>query len=348
MTAAELPAPVSRRARPPAGLDLNESCYPPLPAVAAVLRDECAIAHRYPEFFPDSTRRQVAGHLAVRPEQVVIGAGATGVVGMCFALARAAIDQPGPQPVSVVSASPTFDGYPIVAEMSGLRFVGVALRRGAVDLESMAHAVGPDTGVVVVCSPHNPTGSVLDVSAITEFVAALPPHVIAILDEAYIEFSEHPTDPAYLVGRHPNLVVIRTFSKAYGLAGLRVGYGVAQADLARRLRAFEVPFGICAPAIAAVPVALAAQRELMQRVWAMRTERQILARRLRRYGARPLHSDANFLFVPGREGVALGSLLITSGIPVKVCGAHGVRITVGSRADTDRIVAALRGLTDAV
>ncbi|NMO05231.1 aminotransferase class I/II-fold pyridoxal phosphate-dependent enzyme [Gordonia sp. TBRC 11910] len=322
-------------------LDLNELAYQPLPAISAVLRAQAAQAHRYPEFRPDQTRAVIAEHHGVARSQVTVGAGATGVA--LAALQSCRRDAGRIAHPSMVTALPTFDGYPILARMVGLRLDGVRLTpNGSVDLTALFDAVGPSTVAVVVCSPHNPTGAVVDETLLHEFIEALPDRVTVVLDEAYVEFSQRPPDLYRLIGRHERVLVLRTFSKAYGLAGLRVGYGLGAPDLVARVADFEVPFAVGSAASAAVPVALSSQLDLRHRVAAMRAERDRLAARLASIGVATLPSEGNFLFLPGAAGTDIGRVLAGCGVVVKQCGTHGVRITVGDRASTDYVVDALR------
>lgn len=345
------PSAASPTASPPAmstrahvvRLDLNESAYPPLPSVAEVLREQVARTNLYPEFLPHSTRRAVARHLGVDDSMVSVGPGATGVALQTLHAAvrngaRRGVDTP-----ELVTATPTFDGFPILADMAGLRMRGIPLdARGQVDLTAIHSAIGSNTVAVIICSPHNPTGAVVDEDVLVSFLNALPPHLTVIIDEAYIEFSTAAPDLAGLLHAHLGTVVLRTFSKAYGLAALRVGYGVGNARVMAEVQRLEVPFAVGAPAQAAVPVALAAHTELAQRVTAMRTQRTRLAQQLHELGAETLTSEANFVYLQGDDGIALGSLLTTSGIPVKQVRGHGARVTVGDGCTTEHVLAALR------
>lgn len=251
-------------------LDLNESAYPPLTSVAAALQNEIVDTHRYPDFLPDRTRGQIACHLGVVPERVTVGAGAAGVALAALQCAARQAAEAGVATPALLTSTPTFDGYPILARMVGMRFDAVDLADdGAVDLDRLLAAITPETVVVVICSPHNPTGSVVDAGDLNRFLGAVPPHVITIVDEAYVEFGETTPDLHRLI-RNPRVVVLRTFSKAYGLAALRVGYGIGPTELITDLRAHEVPFAVGRAAMAAVPVALDAELELAQRVRSMR------------------------------------------------------------------------------
>ncbi|MGV9710860.1 pyridoxal phosphate-dependent aminotransferase [Gordonia sp. NPDC003424] len=323
-------------------LDLNESAYPPLPAVAAVLRAGIPETNRYPDFLPDRTRGHIADHLGLAPECVTVGAGATGVaLSTLQAVARRAAER-GIATPAMVTATPTFDGYPILADMVGLRIDAVPLdAEGGVDLDAMLAAVTTETVVAVLCSPHNPTGSVIGERALRDFLDAVPEHVTVLLDQAYVEFSDSPPDLHRIIGTWDNVLVLRTFSKAYGLAALRVGYGIG-GGIAAQLRRFEVPFAVGPAAMAAVPVALSANNQLAQRVATTRSERARMAALLDSIGCPVLPSQGNFLFLPGRDGVAIGRLLRSCGVATKECGDAGTRITIGDRATTDRVLASLR------
>src|ERR1700704_3586332 len=198
----------------PLALSLNENPFPPLPSVRSALAASLDTANRYPEFLPERLRSLIAGRVGVRDDQVVIGAGATGVVLQVLH----AVTSPGD---TMVMTSPTFDGYPIFAQMARLRSVTVALdRHGHHDLDAMADAAAR-ARVVVLCRPHNPTGTIEPAAEIEGFLRRVPSDTVVVLDEAYVEFlaPEHRIDAPALVARYPNVVVLRTFSKAYGLAG---------------------------------------------------------------------------------------------------------------------------------
>src|SRR5690348_16669736 len=222
----------------PVALSLNENPFPPLPAVRAALIGSIDAANRYPEFLPERLRSLIAGRVGVRYEQVVIGAGATGVILQVLL----AVTSPGDK---IVLTSPTFDGYPIFAQMARLETVTVGLdAHGHHDLPAMADAAA-GARVVVVCRPHNPTGTCEAAADIERFLRRVPSDTVVLLDEAYVEFvaPEYRIDGPALVRRFPNVVVLRTFSKAYGLAGLRVGYGFGAPELTRKLWTMQLPFG---------------------------------------------------------------------------------------------------------
>ena len=221
----------------PLALSLNENPFPPLPAVRSALIEAVDAANRYPEFLPERLRSLIAGRVGVRDEQVVIGVGATGVILQVLL----AVTSPGEK---MVMTSPTFDGYPIFAQMARLESVTVALdAHGHHDLDAMADAAA-DARVVVVCRPHNPTGTIEPTADIERFLERVPSDTVVLLDEAYVEFLSpaYRIDAPALVERYPNVVVLRTFSKAYGLAGLRVGYAAGHPELITAMDKAYVPF----------------------------------------------------------------------------------------------------------
>ncbi|GAA4388540.1 pyridoxal phosphate-dependent aminotransferase [Tsukamurella soli] len=321
--------------RPSIRLALNESSYGPTPTVARALRSWAATANRYPGFRTDRLRAAIAVHAGMPADWVAVGAGATGVLDQLFQAAT-----PGDE---IVGATPTFDGYPLLAAARGLRYRGIRVGSdGGVDLDSLAAGVTPSTFAVIVCSPHNPTGSVVDAAALARFVAAIPEHVRVILDEAYLEFAEAASGPdplrsGVLAATHPNLVVVRSFSKAFGLAGLRVGYAFGAGRPIEEIRAVELPFAVGAAAEVAVPVALAAVAETRRRVARIVADRERLAAGLREVGLPPLKSHANFLYLPTHDPVALTERFAQGGIAVKACAA-GVRMSIGSTAETDAVL----------
>jgi histidinol-phosphate aminotransferase len=319
----------------PFALSLNENPFPPLPSVRSALVASLDTANRYPEFLPERLRSLIAGHAGVCDDQVVIGAGATGVVVQVLH----AVTSPGD---TIVMTSPTFDGYPIFAQMARLRSVTVALDgHGHHDLDAMADAAR-NARVVVLCRPHNPTGTIESADDVERFLRSVRSDTVVVLDEAYVEFlaPEHRVDTPSLLDRYPNIVVLRTFSKAYGLAGLRVGYGVCAPELARRVWTMQLPFGIGSTALVGVAASYDAEVELQQRIRAIGAEGRYLRTRLRTMGIYCTDSHANFVYLPGRarpwRDVFAGTRL-----RVRTYADGGVRITVGNRASSRAVLAAV-------
>lgn len=319
----------------PMALSLNENPFPPLPSVRSALIASIEAANRYPEYLPERLRSLVAARIGVRDEQVVIGAGATGVIMQVLH----AVTSPGD---TMVMASPTFDGYPVFAQMARLKSVTVALdAHGHHDLDALAFAAA-DARVVVLCRPHNPTGTVATAVDLERFLRRVRRDTVVLLDEAYVEFlpPEFRIDTVAVVARHPNIVVLRTFSKAYGLAGLRIGYGFCAPALARRLWTMQVPFGVAITALVAVAASFDAEAELRQRIRTITCERRYLRMRLRSMGVYSTESNANFVYLP-ECGLCWQEAFDTIGMRVRHYADGGVRITVGDRKSTRAVVAAV-------
>ena len=319
----------------PLALSLNENPFPPLPAVRSALIASIDAANRYPEFVPERLRSLIAGRIGVRNEQVVIGVGATGVILQVLH----ALTSPGD---TMVMTSPTFDGYPIFAQMARLISVTIPLdRHGHHDLDAMADAAS-GARVVVVCRPHNPTGTVEPAADIERFLHRVPSDTVVLLDEAYVEFlaPDYRIDTPALVERFPNVVVLRTFSKAYGLAGLRIGYGLCAPDLGRKLWTMQLPFGIGITSLVAVAASYDAENQLRQRIRMICSERRYLRMRMRSMGVYSTDGHANFVYLPGC-GQPWREVFDGSGVQVRNYADGGTRITVGNRQSTRAVLTAM-------
>ena len=329
------PVPLLPASVDPLALSLNENPFPPLPAVHSALAESINVANRYPDFLPERLRDLIAAHVGVLGEQVVVGAGATGVA---LQVVRT-VTSPGDR---IVLSTPTFDGYPIIARMAGLTTVTVPLdQHGRHDLDAMADAARL-ARVVVVCRPHNPTGTVEAATDLQRFLQRIPEDTVVVLDEAYVEFvaEPHRIDAVALVGRHRNVVVLRTFSKAYGLAGLRVGYGFCAPELGRRLWAMQLPFGMGITGLVAVSASYAAEDELRQRIQLIAGERRYLQMRLRSAGVHTPEAHANFVYLPAC-GRPWREVFDDAGLHVRHYDDGAVRITLGGRRSTRSVLAAV-------
>ena len=316
----------------PLALSLNENPFPPLPAVRSALIESIDAANRYPEYLPERLRSLIAGRVGVRDEQVVIGAGATGVILQVLF----AVTDPGEK---IVMSSPTFDGYPIFAQMAKLRSVTVPLdRHGHHDLDAMADAAA-GARVVVLCRPHNPTGTIEPADDVERFLQRVPSDTVVLLDEAYVEFlsPEQRIDAPALVARYPNVVVLRTFSKAYGLAGLRIGYGFCAPDLARRLWTMQLPFGMGVTGLVAVAASYDSEAELRQRIRVISAEGRYLRARLAAMGVYSTDTHANFVYLPA-AGRPWREVFAGTGLLVRGYADGGVRISVGNRQSSRAVL----------
>jgi histidinol-phosphate aminotransferase len=327
---ASLPQPVD-----PHALSLNESPFPPLPAVRSALTHSLDGANRYPEFLPGQLPRMIADRIGVQDDQVVVGAGASGVAMQVLQ----AVTRPGDR---IVMSTPTFDGYPIFAKMARLRPVTVPLDQyGYQDLVGMAEAAA-EAKVVVLCRPHNPTGTLEAVFALEWFLQQIPSDTIVLLDEAYIEFvaARYRVDGPELVRRFPNVVVLRTFSKAYGLAGLRIGYGFAAPELAATVSALQLPFGMSNLAVAAVAASYDAEAQLAQRIRRITSERNNVRLRLMAMGVYSMDSHANFVYLPIARR-PWREVFADAGLRVRCYDDGGARISVGDQSSTLAVLSAV-------
>jgi histidinol-phosphate aminotransferase len=319
----------------PLALSLNESPLPPLPAVRSALVDSIGAANRYPEFLPERLRSLIARHIGVDDNQVILGAGSTGVALQILH----AVTQPGDR---IVLTGPTFDGFPIMAQMTRLQQVTVPLDgHGHQDLGAIAEACC-DARVVVLCRPHNPTGTIEAAEDIEKFLLRVPSDTVVLLDEAYVEFvaPEYRLDAVEVVRRFPNVVVLRTFSKAYGLAGLRIGYGFGAPELVDQLWSMQLPFGISITSSVAVAASYGAEVQLQQRVRRIVDERRILTRRLRSMGLYTTDGHANFVYLP--DGVSHWPDNFRGALPRVRCYPDGaMRITVGGPESTRAVMGAI-------
>ncbi|HYN30155.1 MAG TPA: histidinol-phosphate transaminase [Dermatophilaceae bacterium] len=329
-----------RPAQAPAGLTAyklssNENPYPPLPSVLEVVRDAAAHVNRYPDMAVTALTAALAAHLGVPAARVVTGPGSVGVLGQILT----ATCEPGDE---VVFAWRSFEAYPILTRLTGAAPVMVPLAAGARhDLDAMADAVTDRTRVVLVCSPNNPTGPAVRAEEVDRLLARVPEDVLVVLDEAYLEFvtATDAPDALALHHRHPNVVVLRTFSKAYGLAGLRVGYAVAHEPVAEALRKTAIPFGVNSLAQAAGIASLQAGPELEVRVKDLLAERERVAAALADQGWDLPESQANFVWFPlGERSAEFAAACELAGLSVRPYGTDGVRVTIGEREANDRVL----------
>ncbi|GLY32718.1 histidinol-phosphate transaminase [Kineosporia sp. NBRC 101731] len=323
-----------------AALASNESHFDPLPSVQARVLDAAHRVHRYPDLSCLALRERIAAEFGLTgADEVVAGPGSVGVLQQVL---QAVLD-PGDE---VVHAWRSFEAYPILIAIAGGVSVPVPLTPDEHhDLPAMLAAIGPATRAVLLCSPNNPTGVAISHRELTAFLDAVPAHVLVVLDEAYIEFVTGPdrADALAAYRRHPNLCVLRTFSKAYGLAGLRVGYAIAQTELAEGARRTAIPFGVTALAQDAAIASLDARDEISHRVAEVVTERAYLAAGLRSQGRHVPDSAANFVWLRLDDDAVRRTVeaLAAADILVRAYPGDGIRITVADRATSDRVLAAL-------
>ncbi|MEV0186449.1 histidinol-phosphate transaminase [Streptomyces sp. NPDC050625] len=334
---AELPAYVPGRKLPGAVvLSSNESPYGLLPGVAGRLAALAGGVSRYPDMSAAGLVRAIAEHHGVEPERITVGAGSSEV---CGQLLHSVLDRPGDE---VVFGWRSFEAYPILTAVAGGTAVKVPLRDHALDLDAMAAAVTGRTRLVLVCNPNNPTSTGIGERALRDFVDRVPEDVLVVVDEAYREYADPALvpDALSLLGDRPNVVVLRTFSKAYGLAGLRAGYCVAPEEIVAHVRKTQVPFSVSALAQEAAVVALGERAEVARRAALTAVERARMTRRLRALGFEVPDSRANFVWLPLADETASFALHCLEGrVVVRPFPGEGVRVTVGLPEENDALLA---------
>jgi histidinol-phosphate aminotransferase len=324
----------------------NESCFGPLPEVVEAAHGALTEANRYPDPSYSRLRTALSDRYGVPRGRIALGNGSCDIL----LAAGEALLEPGSE---MVHASPSFSVYSHLAAASGARAIEVPLDdQERHDLEAMAREVTVATRLVLICNPNNPTSTAVDLAQVEALLEAVPAHVCVVLDEAYIEFSLAVGDPeasVELLSRHPNLVLLRTFSKVYGLAGLRVGYALCGADSFRTaVDQVRQPFYLGAAAQAAAVEALVHQDEVERRVTRTISARLALEEGARALGLWVAESDANFVWVAlpedSEEATVVGQLA-ERGVIVRAGAALGrerrLRVTVGTEAENERFIKAL-------
>ncbi|MFZ0322667.1 MAG: histidinol-phosphate transaminase [Actinomycetes bacterium] len=317
-------------------LSSNENPFPPLPSVVAAIVDAAVSVNRYPDFAASRLVEALALRHGVGTDRIALGTGSVAVLGQAIQICA----EPGDE---VVFAWRSFEAYPILTRLAGATPVMVPLRPDEThDLPAMLAALTERTRAVVVCTPNNPTGAVVTGAQLVRFVDQVPDDVLVVIDEAYVEFVRRDDcpDALTLLADRPNVVVLRTFSKAYGLAGLRIGYAVASERVATSLRKAAVPFGVTALAERAALASLDAEAELLRRVGLVVGERTRVVRLLREGGCDVLESQGNFVWLRlGERSGAFADACQDAGVVVRAFGNEGVRVTVGEPTANDRFVA---------
>lgn len=332
-----LPAYVPGKRMPDAvKLSSNESAHPPLPSITQAIAESAAQSHRYPDMGAIELRKKLAAKLGLADENsVTVG---TGSSALCQQLVTITC-QPGDE---VIFPWRSFEAYPIFTQVTGATAVPVPLRELRNDLPAMADAITERTRLIFVCNPNNPTGTTITDQEFREFMDRVPADVVVALDEAYVEYNTADNTPlaTEAVQQYPNVIGLRTFSKAYGLAGVRVGYAFGNPDIITTLGKVAIPFSVSAVAQEAALAALepAATDELNERVTETNQQRDRLADEL---GLTP--SFANFVWIPAESlhdsPQEVAAQLAESGVLVRAFD-EGLRITATTAEETDALLAA--------
>ncbi len=338
--------PAYRAGRPPSGglaqsykLSSNENPYPPLPGVIERATEAVRTMNRYPDMGVSALHAAIAKRYDIEVERVASGAGSVAVLYHLLQASCAGGDE-------VIYAWRSFEAYPIAVGLTGAADVQVPLRPDARhDLPGMLAAVTDRTKVAVVCSPNNPTGPSVHRAELEAFLDAVPGHVLVAIDEAYGEFVTDPDTPDALevaAGRD-NVVVLRTFSKAYGLAGLRVGYALGPAPVAEAIRKCALPFGVSTIAQAAAVASLDVEAALFERVRSLVVERSRVHAGLTDQGWAVPDAQGNFVWLAlGEHSTAFAATCEEVGVSVRPFAGDGVRVTVGEPEANDLFLGAAK------
>ncbi len=326
-----------------AQLASNESPFSPHPRVVDAIRAAATAMNRYPDPGATLLRRRIAERYETEPGHVAVGNGSCEIL----LAAAEALCEPGAE---IIYAWPSFSMYPYLAALSGAREIRVALGEGEVhDLEAMASEVTAATQLIIVCNPNNPTGTHLPAAQVAAFCEGLPAHVTIVLDEAYVDFqtNDDPDATIDLLADFPNLVVLRTFSKVYGLAGLRVGFAIGSAKFRAAVDAVRQPFSVNALAQAAAAEAILHQDDVERRVEQTLVERVRVEEGLHELGLRTTATQANFSWVDLGDGdekeivAGLGERQIAVRAGTPLGGPGHIRVSYGTPAENDRFLAEL-------
>ena len=316
-------------------LSSNENPFPPIPAVVEAI---AAVAvNRYPDAAATLLSERLAERFGVPRGGIHVGSGSVSILAQLIQAAAGAGDE-------VLYSWRSFEAYPGLVTVAGATSVRVPNRADhRHDLSAMAAAVTDRTRVAIVCSPNNPTGTIVTAQEFATFMEAVPSDLLVLLDEAYVEFvsDRSAVDGRDVIGRYPNLVVLRTFSKAYGLAGLRVGYAVGPERILDAARATAIPLSVTESAQRAALAALDHEPELLERVAVLTARRDEVFAAVRAQGWPVPASQANFLwFATGADTEAANDILLAHGIVGRMLAPDGIRVSIGEAESVARLLAA--------
>lgn len=313
----------------------NESPYGPLPSVSATLTSTNATINRYPAVRAERLIAQIATSFSIPNGSIIAGPGSAGLL---WQLAGAYLG-PGR---NMVAPAPSFEGYPIIARLSGASLTEVPLRNHTVHVADLIDAINGDTAVVVIAEPNNPTGTITGADALHELADATRERALLVIDEAYVEFMHSDSRSVDLALDNEHVIVLRTFSKAFGLAALRIGYAIGHPDVVGYVDRVGAPFSVTAHGEAAAIASLQAADELRQRIDEIVAERRRVIEAIRATGTPCLDSETNFVFLPvGAAAEAVATQLEHLGVITRPIAGIGLRVTIGTVHDNNRFLAAI-------
>ncbi|KRE68447.1 aminotransferase [Arthrobacter sp. Soil736] len=311
-------------------LSSNENPLPPIPAVAEAIAAQTDF-NRYPDPLSTKLRTAIAAFLDVPADDVVTGAGSLGALNQLLTTFAGQNDDGKAD--EVIYAWRSFEAYPICVGLAGAESIRIPLTPdGRHDLDAMAAAVTVRTKVIMLCTPNNPTGPILTAAETERFINAVPSDVVVVIDEAYQEFvrAEDAVDGIRMYRKYPNVVVLRTFSKAHGLAGLRVGYSISQPELTQYLRVAATPFAVSQIAEQAAVVSLQNYGQVVERVQSLVDERDRVTAGLRELGWFVPEAQGNFVWLNlGENSTEFAQLAGERALSVRAFGNEGVRVSIG-------------------
>ncbi|MCA4135670.1 histidinol-phosphate transaminase [Arthrobacter sp. M4] len=320
-------------------LSSNENPLPPIPAVLRAIAEQQDI-NRYPDPVSTKLRGALSDFLGVPSDDIVTGAGSLGALNQILA-AFAGQNDDG-KADEVIYAWRSFEAYPISVGLAGAQSIQVpVLPDGRHDLGGMAAAVGARTKVVLLCTPNNPTGPILTTKEVEDFIQSVPSDVVVVIDEAYQEFvrAEDAVDGIRLYRKYPNVIVLRTFSKAHGLAGLRVGYSVSGPDLTQHLRAAATPFAVSQIAERAAITSLENFQQVVERVQSLVDERDRVMAGLKELGWSVPDAQGNFVWLELREdSMDFAARAGERALSVRAFANEGVRVSIGEEEANTRFL----------
>jgi histidinol-phosphate aminotransferase len=319
-------------------LSSNESPSEPLPSVLKVITEAASCINRYPDNGAVDLTEAIADRFAVPVTHVAVGCGSVGVAQQLLE----AVGEPGAE---VVYAWRSFEAYPYLSDLAGVTSVRVPLRDDAHDLTAMAAAITDRTRLIFVCTPNNPTGTVVHRAELEEFLGRVPQDCLVVLDEAYTQYVRDVDVPdgMEVYRDRPNVAVLRTFSKAYGLAGLRVGFLVGHEPVAAAVRKTMLTFSVNALAQAAAVASLAAEEELLERVDTVVKERDRVRDELLDQGWTVPPTEANFVWLGlGTDTAEFASACDRAAVSIRPFSPDGARISIGEREANDAFLAVAR------
>lgn len=320
-------------------LSSNENPLPPIPAVLEAIADTTAV-NRYPDPVATALRAELAKFLGIPMEDIVTGTGSLGALNQILATFAGQNDDGVPD--EVIYPWRSFEAYPISVGLSGADSVQVPVQEdGTHDLKAMAAAVTDRTKIVLLCTPNNPTGPSLTTAEVEWFINQVPSDVIVIIDEAYQEFVRDPevVNGIAMYQKYPNVISLRTFSKAHGLANLRVGYSVSHPELTQYLRVSAVPFGVSSIAEHAAVASLRNFDQVLERVQGLVDERDRVTSGLKELGWYVPEAQGNFVWLNlGRDTHEFAALAGEQALSLRAFGDEGLRVSIGEPEANSRFL----------